>query len=75
MAPQPLQRVIIDTDSYYESPIKPMLRLSDVITLNLQPGQQVIAYMPTDPDDEWFAVVRYDPSLPEGWQWWVDLEL
>lgn len=72
---EPLQRVIIDTNSYYELPIKPMLRLSDVEELNLQPGQRVIAYMPTDPDDEWFAVVCYDADRPEEWQWWVELEL
>ncbi len=75
MYPQPLQRVNVDTNSYYESPLRPMLKRSDVLDLNLQPGQEVIAYMPPDPDDEWLAVVRYDASLPEQWQWWVDLEV
>lgn len=70
---EPLVRVEVDTNSYYEWPSKPMIRASVVEELQLETGQWVMAYMPPDPEDEWLAVVGFDASLPIKWQWWVEI--
>lgn len=68
-----LVRVPVDTHHYHESPKCPAIAAEVVARLDLRRGQEVIAYMPPDPEDVWLAVVRHDPNLPEPWQWWVEI--
>lgn len=68
-----LPRVEVDTNHYYASPSSPQIPATVVSALGLWAGQQVTAYMPPDPEDVWEGVVRHDPSLPEQWQWWVEI--
>ena len=65
-------RVNIDTNYYYLSPNKPAITKKEVIDLGLNINQRVIA---VQDEDEWTGVVKHDPSLPEQWQWYVQLEI
>lgn len=68
-----LLRVEVDTNSYAALPSKPMVSNAVVDALGLVAGQEVIAFMPPDPEDVWPGIVGFDPELPVGWQWYVEL--
>ncbi len=68
-----LPLVEVDTNHSYLSPRFPTISAVEVARLNLKVGQEVIAFMPPDPEDVWLGIVGFEPALPETWQWWVEL--
>lgn len=72
-ASSPLLHVEVDSNHSYFGPHMPTIEAAVVEAMGLVPGQRVIAFMPPDPVDVWNGVVGYDESLPERWQWWVEI--
>jgi hypothetical protein len=64
-------RVSIDTNYYYLGPDFPTISIIDIKKNGLVENQRVIAWQD---DDEWYGTVKYDLSLPEQYQWYIEFD-
>ena len=67
-----MKRITVDCNFNWLGPSKPALSHAEAARWNLHPGERLTAMQD---DDEWLGVVVFDPSLPDQYQWYVDLEL
>jgi hypothetical protein len=67
-----MKRFEIDTNYHWFGPHLPAIYPRTVQNLALQPGECVLVYQD---EDEWHATVRYDSSVPEMYQWYLELDL
>lgn len=66
-----MKRIDVDTNFNWLGPDYPVLSHAKVSRYELQVGERVLT---CQDDDEWEAVVRYDATLPEQYEWYVALE-
>lgn len=71
---QTVKRVEVDTNFSWYGGHTPALSREDVARLGLKPGERVVAFMPGDDRDVWNGTVRFDPSVPEHYHWYVELD-
>jgi hypothetical protein len=64
-------RVEVDCNFYYFNPTTPTISKGCIERLKLSINQKVIAFQD---DDEWVATVKFDPSLPERFQWYLEFD-
>jgi hypothetical protein len=65
-----LKKFEIDCNFNYLEPEKPTVSQNEVKTLSLVQSEKVIVFQD---DDEWIGVVVHDDSLPEMYQWYIDI--
>lgn len=70
MHPNTHKVITIDTNHNYLGPNKPIVTPYCIEFFKLNEGDIVIAYQD---EDEWEGVVRFDGSLPEEYEWYIEL--
>lgn len=63
--------VYIDCNFNYLGPTKPTITLDEIEILNIKNGECVKVI---DENDCWKGIVRFDPTLPEKQQWYVEID-
>lgn len=66
-----MTKIPIDTNFNFLGPCYPALSKNEIEIFHLIQGESVLVYQD---DDEWFARVRFDDSLPDMYKWYVVLE-
>lgn len=66
-----MKRVEVDTNFNWLGAGCPALTQRRAEELGLSVGERVVAYQD---DDEWPGIVRFDPTLPHQYQWYVVLD-
>lgn len=64
-------QINIDTNYNFLGPTKPVISKNEIINLKLEINQKVIAIQD---DDKWLGTIKFDSSLPEQWQWYIEIE-
>jgi len=64
------KEIFVDLDFYHFTDGHPSISEKLVKELQLKQGEEIKAF---NEDEEWIGVVRYDESLPEIHQWYIEL--
>jgi len=66
-----MKRIPLDTNYNCLGPDKPILSPKKVVYFKVEINERVIV---VQDDEEWVGTVKFDPSLPEQWQWYIEIE-
>jgi len=66
-----MKKIPIDTNYNCLGPDKPVLSKQDIVYFKVEINERVIA---AQEGDEWVGTVKFDSSLPEQWQWYIELD-
>ena len=68
-----MKQVSVECNFNYLGGSFPAVSHGEVKSLNLKINEKVIAFQQGDEEDLWEGVVKFDPSLPEIYQWYIEL--
>lgn len=65
-------KISIDCNSNYKGYDKPTISPFEIKYFDLKEGEKIVGYQD---DSEWEGIIRFDSSLPEEMQWYLELDL